>query len=200
MALLVSGGHTELNLMRGHLHYERLGGTLDDAAGEAFDKTSRVLGLPYPGGPEIQKVAALGNARAYPFPRTRLDGKWDFSFSGIKTAVLRKVESIKVSGRPIPVNDLAASFQAMVVETLFNKTMQAAQEYQVKSIVVAGGVSANLALRNAFLNQQEFPVHIPILSYCTDNAGMIGVAGYQHFVAGEHHGLDMDVLPTWPLT
>ncbi len=200
MALLVSGGHTELNLMEGHLNYHRLGATLDDAAGEAFDKVARLLGLPYPGGPSIQKAAETGNPTAFNFPRARLEGGWDFSFSGLKTAVLRTIKHMEEDGKDIPVADMAASFQEAVVDVLLTKTMAAAREYNVKEIVVAGGVSANKALRSAFTGQGEFPVHIPPLYLCTDNAAMIASAGYYRFVHGHIDSLDMDVLPNWPLS
>lgn len=200
MALLVSGGHTELNLMEDHLSYKRLGATTDDAAGEAFDKVARLLSLPYPGGPSIQKISAIGDPKAFTFPRARMEGSWDFSFSGIKTAVLRTVRKLEEESQPIPVEDLAASFQAAVVDVLFTKTMEAARKYSVKEIVVAGGVSANKALRDAFLNQKEFKVHIPPLSFCTDNAVMVASAGYYRFTYGHVDSLDMDVLPTWPLS
>jgi len=200
MALLVSGGHTELNLMTDHLTYKRLGGTTDDAAGEAFDKVARLLSLPYPGGPSIQKVSVIGDPKAFTFPRARLEGSWDFSFSGIKTAVLRVVRKLEEDNQPLPIEDLAASFQAAVVDILFTKTMDAARKYQVKEIVVAGGVSANKVLREAFLGQTEFKVHIPPLSLCTDNAVMIATAGYYHFLRGDRSPLDFDVLPNWPLS
>ena len=200
LALLVSGGHTELNLITDHLHYQRLGATLDDAAGEAFDKVARLIGLPYPGGPSVQKAAAEGNPTAFDFPRSRLDGTWNFSFSGIKTAVLRVVRKLQEENKVLPVNNLAASFQACAVDVLFTKTMKAAREFNVKAIVVAGGVSANRALRDAFTNQTEFPVHIPPLSLCTDNAAMIAAAGYYHFINGHVDPLDLDVMPTWPLS
>jgi N6-L-threonylcarbamoyladenine synthase len=198
MALLVSGGHTELNLMEGHLNYKRLGATLDDAAGEAFDKVARLLGLPYPGGPSIQKAAEEGNPKANKFPRARLEGTWNFSFSGLKTAVLKEVK--KLEGETLPVADMAASFQAAVVQVLFEKTINAAREYGVKQIIVGGGVSANIALRNAFLAQSEFPVNIPRLSLCTDNGAMIASAGYYRFALGHRDGLEIDVMPTWPLS
>ncbi len=200
LALLVSGGHTELNLITDHLHYRRLGATLDDAAGEAFDKVARLIGLPYPGGPSVQKAAVDGNPEAFAFPRARLDGTWNFSFSGLKTAVLREVRKLEELHQPIPVSDMAASFQAAVVDVLLSKTMKAAREFGVKEIVVAGGVSANKALREAFLAQEEFPVHIPPLSLCTDNAAMIGAAGYYHYLQGQHDPLNLDVNPTWPLS
>jgi len=200
MALLVSGGHTELDLMTGHLNYRRLGATLDDAAGEAFDKTARLLGLPYPGGPSIQAAAMGGHPEAFKFPRAWLEGTWDFSFSGLKTAVLREAHRLEAGGRSLPVADLAASFQAAVVDVLFNKTIRAAREFGVKEIIVGGGVSANQALREAFLEQQEFKVNIPPLKFCTDNAAMIAAAGYFRYVGGHISGLEIDVLPTWPLS
>ena len=198
MALLVSGGHTELNLMDAHLSYRRLGATLDDAAGEAFDKVARLLGLPYPGGPSIQQAAEGGDPTAFKFPRAWLEGTWNFSFSGLKTSVLK--ETKKQAGKPLPVADLAASFQAAVVDVLFNKTVNASREFHVKQIVVGGGVSANKPLRDAFLAQKEFPVNIPPLSLCTDNAAMIAAAGYFRYALGHTDGLEIDILPTWPLS
>ncbi|HOF29176.1 MAG TPA: tRNA (adenosine(37)-N6)-threonylcarbamoyltransferase complex transferase subunit TsaD [Anaerolineaceae bacterium] len=199
MALLVSGGHTELILMRDHLQYELLGGTSDDAAGEAFDKIARLLELPYPGGPSIQKAAMQGNPRAFNFPKARLSRPWDFSFSGLKTAVLRAVEEFKAANKPVPTADVAASFQAAVVGALFEKTIAAAREFKVREIVVAGGVSANKTLREAFRSQTEFRVHIPHFSLCTDNAAMIAAAGFRHFIADETSSLDFDVQANWPL-
>ncbi|HET9912430.1 MAG TPA: tRNA (adenosine(37)-N6)-threonylcarbamoyltransferase complex transferase subunit TsaD, partial [Anaerolineales bacterium] len=200
MALLVSGGHTELNLMSDHLTYRRLGSTLDDAAGEAFDKVARLLGLPYPGGPSVQRAAENGNPTRFKFPRARLEREYDFSFSGLKTAVLYEVNDLKKKGKTLPVEDLAASFQAAVVDVLFKKTMQAARDHQAKEILVAGGVSANLALRQAFQAQDEFKVHIPAFSLCTDNAAMIAAAGYYRYALGHISELDIDVQPTWPLS
>lgn len=200
LALLVSGGHTELIIMKDHLVYQRLGGTLDDAAGEAFDKIARLFGLAYPGGPSIQNAAQTGNKNGFNFPRAKLEGSWDFSFSGVKTSVLRTVRDLEKSGRPLPIFDLAASFQESVVDILFQKTIQAAKEFKVKNIIVAGGVSANQSLRERFMSQKEFPVFIPPLKYCTDNAAMVAAAGYYRFVYGKTDSLDIDVLPTWPLT
>jgi len=207
MALLVSGGHTELNLMKNHHNYVRLGATLDDAAGEAFDKVARLLGLSYPGGPSIQLAAEQGNPKAFKFPRAWLENTWNFSFSGLKTAVLRAIREIEASSgnEPaqeihLPVNDLAASFQAAVVEVLFTKTMAAAREYRAKQILLAGGVSANQPIRDAFLSQTEYPINIPPLSLCTDNAAMIASAGYYRFAHGFKDPLSIDILPTWPLS
>jgi N6-L-threonylcarbamoyladenine synthase len=198
LALLVSGGHTELNLMDTHLSYKRLGATLDDAAGEAFDKVARLLGLPYPGGPSIEKAAEAGDPTAFKFPRAWLDGTWNFSFSGLKTSVLKEVK--RLDDKPLPVADLAASFQAAVVDVLINKTIKAAHECKVNQIVVGGGVSANKPLRDAFMAQKEFPVCIPRLSLCTDNAAMIAAAGYFRYVFGKTDGMEIDILPTWPLS
>ena len=200
MALLVSGGHTELNLMTDHLTYKRLGSTLDDAAGEAFDKVGRLLGLPFPGGPAIQKTAEGGDPKRFKFPRARLDNPYDFSFSGLKTAVLYEVNALKKKHSTLPVEDLAASFQSTVVDVLFTKTIKAARDFGAKEILVAGGVSANRALRNAFQSQTEFKVHIPAFSLCTDNAAMIAAAGYYRYAFGHISQLDMDVQPTWPLS
>lgn len=200
MALLVSGGHTELNLVTGHLTYERLGSTLDDAAGEAFDKVGRLLGLPFPGGPSVQKAAEGGESSRFKFPRAKLDNPYDFSFSGLKTAVLYEVNDLKKKNNTLPVEDLAASFQKTVVETLFDKTMQAAREFNAREILIAGGVSANRPLRNIFQSQTEFKVNIPAFSLCTDNAAMIAAAGYYRYALGHVSGLDMDVQPTWPLS
>jgi putative glycoprotease GCP/universal bacterial protein YeaZ len=200
MALLVSGGHTELNLMTDHLTYQRLGSTRDDAAGEAFDKVARLLGLSYPGGPSIQRAAETGDPTRFKFPRSKLDKPYDFSFSGLKTAVLYEVNDWKKKNKTLPVEDLAASFQAAVVEVLFKKTIQAARDHRAKEILVAGGVSANRVLRQAFQAQSEFKVHIPPFSLCTDNAAMIAAAGYYRYSLGHVSGLDIDVQPTWPLS
>ena len=200
MALLVSGGHTELNLMTDHLTYQRLGATLDDAAGEAFDKVARLLGLSYPGGPSVQRAAETGNPARFKFPRAKLDSPYDFSFSGLKTAVLYEVNRLKKNSSTLPVEDLAASFQATVVDILFKKTIQAARDHHAKEILVAGGVSANRPLRQAFQSQDEFKVHIPPFSLCTDNAAMIAAAGYYRYSFGHVSELDIDVQPTWPLS
>jgi N6-L-threonylcarbamoyladenine synthase len=197
--LLVSGGHSELYLMEDHLRYRRLGGTLDDAAGEAFDKVARLLELSYPGGPSIQKAAEQGDPKAFQFPRTRLEGSWDFSFSGLKTAVLRIVRKIEEDHQALPVNDLAASFQEAVVDVLLEKTLRAAEEFSASEILIAGGVSANRALREAFQSKSPVKVNIPHISLCTDNAAMIATAGYYRFVHGVRDSLDMDAFPNWRL-
>lgn len=200
VGLIVSGGHTELILMRGHGDYSHLGATLDDAAGEAFDKVGRLLGLPYPGGPSIQKAASQGNPLAYKFPRAQTDGDYDFSFSGLKTAVMRTLQAAEKSGGALNIADVAASFQAAVVGVLVDKTLKAAQAFGAKDILLAGGVSANHALRAAFAAHSPLPIRIPPLSLCTDNAAMIGAAGYYRYMAGERSDLGLDVRPNWPLT
>jgi N6-L-threonylcarbamoyladenine synthase len=200
LTLIVSGGHTELVLMRSHLQYERLGATLDDAAGEAFDKVARLIGLNYPGGPAIQKAADGGNPHAFQFPRAWLEGSWNFSFSGLKTAVLREVRRMQEQGFPLPVADLAASFQQAVIDVLVGKTLRAAEAMGAQEILVAGGVSANLGLRQAFLAQDHFLVQIPHISLCTDNAAMIAAAGYYRYAFGQRDGLEIDILPNWPLS
>ena len=200
LALIVSGGHTELVLMEDHLKYRRLGATLDDAAGEAFDKVARLIGLAYPGGPAIQSAAESGNSRAFDFPRAWLPDTWDFSFSGLKTAVLREVRKIEGRDQQLPTADLAASFQAAVVDVLVGKTLRAAAAFRVKEILVAGGVSANQALRQGFQTQSATPVHIPPISLCTDNAAMVAGAGYFRYIAGQRDPLDMDVLPNWAVS
>jgi N6-L-threonylcarbamoyladenine synthase len=210
VALIVSGGHTELVFMDDHLHYQRLGATLDDAAGEAFDKVARLIGLPYPGGPSIQKASQDGNPRRFSFPRAWLEDSWSFSFSGLKTAVLREVRKLQELDPALPVADLAASFQAAVVDVLVGKTVRAAQELGAAEILVVGGVSANQALRDAIQAQAPCPVHIPPLILCTDNAAMIASAGYYRYISAQRDQLDMDArgsdalgmdaLPNWPLS
>jgi N6-L-threonylcarbamoyladenine synthase len=208
LALIVSGGHTELILMRDHLDYHRLGATLDDAAGEAFDKVGRMLGLAYPGGPAIDAMATKGDPEAFNLPRAWLEGTWDFSFSGLKTAVLRQVRELQPELKAgidppvpgLPLEDLAASFQQAAVDVLVEKTISAADEYDAVNILVAGGVSANRALRQAFEETANVPVFVPPLELCTDNAAMIGAAGHRRLIAGQRDALDIDALPTWPLS
>ncbi len=207
LGLIVSGGHTELVIMHDHLQYERLGGTLDDAAGEAFDKVARLLGLSYPGGPAIEQAAENGDPQAFKFPRAWLKGTWDFSFSGLKTAVLREVREqqpeleagVDIPEPGLPIDDLAASFQAAAVDVLVGKTIAAGEEFEASQILVAGGVSANLALRRSFQNQSKIPVRVPPLELCTDNAAMIAAVGHWRYLAGQRDALDIDVLPTWAL-
>lgn len=212
--LIVSGGHTELVLMTGHGQYQYLGGTIDDAAGEAFDKVARLLELPYPGGPAIQEAARGGNPKAYDFPRAMLDESYDFSFSGLKTAVMRAVRPPKrgrkrqpgeeslVEGemrKGLSVPDVAASFQAAVAEVLVRKTIRAAKMHHATEILLSGGVSANQLLREQMEASSPLPVRYPPLKLCTDNAAMIAAAGYYRYSGGQRDDLALDVQPTWPL-
>lgn len=184
LALLVSGGHTELIYMKNHFQFEMLGTTLDDAVGEAYDKVARTLGLSYPGGPIIDKLAKLGND-TYDLPRVYLDdaeNKYNFSFSGLKSAVINKVHNLKQKGEDVNVNDMATSFQNSVIDVLVHKTKSAANNYNVKQIILAGGVAANQSLRKRIKAEiSDIPIIIPKLEYCTDNAAMIGAAAYQQF-------------------
>lgn len=200
VGLIVSGGHTELVLMKDVLQYQSLGMTLDDAAGEAFDKVARLLKLSYPGGPSIQEIAKRGNPDAFHFPRAWLEGSWNFSFSGLKTAVLREVRKLERFQNSLPVADLAASFQRAVVDVLVEKTIRAAHEFKANSILVAGGVSANHCLRETFARRANIPLYIPPMELCTDNAAMVAAVGYYRFLVGKRDDLNMDVSPNWPLT
>ncbi|MDZ4833627.1 MAG: tRNA (adenosine(37)-N6)-threonylcarbamoyltransferase complex transferase subunit TsaD [Candidatus Melainabacteria bacterium] len=186
ICLLVSGGHTQTIHVKTHKDWEILGQTLDDAAGEAYDKVARLLGLGYPGGPMVDKMAQEGNPLAFKFPEGNVKG-YDFSFSGLKTSVLRTVEKLP---QPLPVNDLAASFQDAVNRVLFKKTVQAARELQVGKIVLAGGVAANKDLRRRFTElsgEGDISVFIPAMKYCTDNAAMVASCAY---FAGVETSLD----------
>lgn len=181
VALIVSGGHTDLVLLEDHGKLKWLGGTLDDAAGEAFDKVARFLGLPYPGGPEIERVAKEGNGNTFALPRPLIGVKnFDFSFSGLKTAVIREFEkNPKLSKK-----DLIASFQKAVVDVLVEKTIRAAEKFEVKTIVVGGGVAANSALRfqlSAYCKRLEIPVSFPPIELCTDNAAVIASAAFFNY-------------------
>jgi N6-L-threonylcarbamoyladenine synthase len=195
LALIVSGGHTELILMYDHGQYEYLGGTLDDAAGEAFDKVGRLLGLPYPGGPAIEKVARDGNSAAFSFPRAWMGDSYDFSFSGLKTAVLRTVQQYSDPPQGNPLANLAASFQEAVVDVLSVKAARAAAEFDATAMLLCGGVSANQALRATAAERVSVPVHRTPLALCTDNAAMVGACAHWRFVAGERAGWGLDVVP-----
>ena len=193
LCLVVSGGHTDLVLMRDHMDLTRLGSTRDDAAGEAFDKVARILGLGFPGGPIIQRAAEDGDASRYPLPRAWLKGTYDFSFSGLKTAVLRLVEGFP--GGEVPIGDVAAAFQESVADVLSAKTAQAAADFGARQVAVAGGVAANSALRAMVQARSPVPVRLPALKYCTDNAAMIASAGYYAFQSGARGSFDEDVAP-----
>lgn len=179
MAMLVSGGHTELVYMKDHMQFEILGETLDDAVGEAYDKVGRMLGLPYPGGPLIDKLAHLGQD-TYNLPRPMLDPNgYDFSFSGLKSAVNNVIYHANRKGETIDINNMCASFQASVLDVLVTKIDKAAKDYQVKQILIAGGVAANKGLRERLSTTiKDIEIIIPSMAYCTDNAAMIGAAAY----------------------
>ncbi len=205
VCLIASGGHTNLVLMTGHGEYESLGQTLDDAAGEAFDKVARLLGLGYPGGPAIQELAEDGDPNAFDLPRAWLKGGYDFSFSGLKTAVLYLVQGYGTQERPkawmdkdngLLVADLAASFQMAVVEVLVEKTRLAAKEHSAREVLLAGGVAANRLLRQQMTEQVNVPVLCPPPELCTDNAACVAAVGWFKFQAGERAGWDLDVLPS----
>ncbi len=187
IALLVSGGNTELILMKDNFSFEILGETLDDAVGEAYDKVARVLGLEYPGGPIVDKLAHLGK-ETYHLPRVMLEAdSLDFSFSGLKSAVINLVHNLNQRNENVNVNDMCASFQNSVVDVLTAKTFMAANKYHVKQIIVAGGVSANKGLKERFLaDTKGFEICIPSIKYCTDNAAMIGVAGFYQYKMNHH--------------
>lgn len=199
LCLVVSGGHTDLIYMPHHGHYQLLGQTRDDAAGEAFDKVARALGLPYPGGPEIDQQAASGNPQAFAFPRATLaEDSLDFSFSGLKSAVLNTVHHLRQTGQSLPVPDLAASFQDAVVDVLVQKTLAAARRLGVHSVYVAGGVSANRRLRQRLTAAAALGGHsvgFPPLTLCTDNAAMIAAAGYYRWQAGVVADLHLNATP-----
>lgn len=182
IALLVSGGNTELIYMKKHFSFEIIGQTLDDAVGEAYDKVARVVGLPYPGGPHVDRLAHLGKD-TYHLPRVYLeDGSYNFSFSGLKSAVINLAHNANQRGEEINVEDLCASFQDSVTEVLVRKTLALAKERGVKNIIVAGGVSANKGLKERFMEEaKDYNVCIPSIKYCTDNAAMIASAGYYQF-------------------
>ncbi|MDU1845696.1 MAG: tRNA (adenosine(37)-N6)-threonylcarbamoyltransferase complex transferase subunit TsaD [Niallia nealsonii] len=204
LALVVSGGHTELVLMKEHGHFEVIGETRDDAAGEAYDKVARTLNLPYPGGPHIDRLAGEGNPKAVKLPRAWIEGTYDFSFSGLKSAVINTVHNAEQRGEVIRPEDLAASFQQSVVDVLVSKTVEAAEEYQVKQVVLAGGVAANNGLRTALMDKfkemDSVKLTIPPLSLCTDNAAMIAAAGTIFYEKGHRAELDLNGNPGLDIT
>ena len=193
LALIVSGGHTDLVYMKGHGDYDIIGRTRDDAAGEAFDKAARLLNLGYPGGPAVDK-AARGGKPTLKLPRAVIRNSRDFSFSGLKTALYRLVQT----GQITSAEDAAASFQEAVVRVLVTKTIAAAEEYGVNGILLSGGVAANSRLRERMAADSPIPVLIPPLKLCTDNAAVIASCGYFHLQKGERSGLDLDVYPSMP--
>ena len=197
LALVVSGGHTELVIMKDHYSFVKIGGTLDDAVGEAYDKVARVLSLPYPGGPRVDKLAHIGND-TYSLPIPLDDNSYNFSFSGIKSAVINLNHKLEQKGEEVRKEDLACSFQNRVVEILVKKTMKALEEYNIDNLIVAGGVAANKGLRERLEKEcKEKNIHlsIPSLKYCTDNATMIAAAGYFAYIKGDRAGLDLNAKP-----
>ena len=198
LCLIVSGGHSDLVLMKGHGQFEKLGQTRDDAAGEAFDKAARILGLGYPGGPAIEELAKSGTP-CLSLPRAWLSGSHDFSFSGLKTALWHYAQREEILTTASLVADAAASFQCAVVDVLVNKTIKAASELGVRQILLSGGVAANRLLTERFLNSSPMPVLVPPPHLCTDNAAMVAACGYYHFQAGKISGYNLDVVPSLSL-
>ena len=203
LCLVVSGGHTHLVVVRDYGMYEIIGRTRDDAAGEAFDKVARAIGLGYPGGPKIDALSKEGNGDAIHFPRAKIeDAPYDFSFSGVKSAVLNLLNGCQMKGETVNRADVAASFQKAVCDVLVDHAMQAVGDYKIKKFAIAGGVASNTALRAAFeaaceKNGVKFYHPSPVL--CTDNAAMIGAAAYYEYRAGVRHGLDLNAVPNLKL-
>ena len=203
LCLVVSGGHTHLVVVRDYGMYEIIGRTRDDAAGEAFDKVARAIGLGYPGGPKIDALSKEGNGDAIHFPRAKIeDAPYDFSFSGVKSAVLNFLNGCQMKGETVNRADVAASFQKAVCDVLVDHAMQAVGDYKIKKFAIAGGVASNTALRAAFeaaceKNGVKFYHPSPVL--CTDNAAMIGAAAYYEYRAGVRHGLDLNAVPNLKL-
>lgn len=198
IALVISGGHTELVLMKDHLNFEKLGATLDDAVGECYDKVARVMNIPYPGGPLVDKLAHEGD-NTYHLPIPLDDGSFNFSFSGLKSAVINLVHNEEQRGNKIRKEDLATSFQTVVVETLTKKTIQALKKYQVKNLIVAGGVAANKGIREKLIQlckEEDITLSFPDMKYCTDNAAMIASVGYYLFQKGETSNLKLNSKST----
>jgi len=208
LCLIVSGGHSDLLLMRGHGDYQLLGRTRDDAAGEAFDKVARILGLGYPGGPAIEQASRQGSGIHHTLPRAWLKGCDDFSFSGLKTASLRLITEMDLAGREeigrtggaCTKSDIAASFQEAVVDVLVTKTVSAARRLQARNILLCGGVAANSALRSELIKRSPIPTLIPGPALCTDNAAMIASCSYFHLTSGNHSDWNLDVSPGLRLT
>lgn len=198
LCLIVSGGHTHLVIVKDYGKYEIVGRTHDDAAGEAFDKVARAIGLGYPGGPKVDKLAREGKA-TIAFPRANIaDAPYDFSFSGVKSAVLNHLNSCEMKKEEINRADIAASFQEAVVDALVSKTLAAAKDYKLTQVAMAGGVAANSALREAMeagCKAKGIKLYYPSPVLCTDNAAMIGAAAYYEFLGGTRHGLDLNAVP-----
>ena len=203
LCLVVSGGHTHLVDVKDYGKYEIIGCTRDDAAGEAFDKVARAIGLGYPGGPKIEALAKEGDKNAIAFPRAKVnDSKMDFSFSGLKSSVLNYINGCKMKGESYNPADIAASFQKAVVEVLVENSMHAVEKYGMNKFAIAGGVASNSALRQAMQEACEkrgVKFYHPSPIFCTDNAAMIGVAAYYEYLAGTRHGLDLNAVPNLKL-
>ena len=203
LCLIVSGGHTHLVMVEDYCKYKILGKSRDDAAGEAFDKVARAIGLGYPGGPKIDKAAKEGNENAFEFPKAKIaDNPYDFSFSGVKSAVLNELNALNMKGEEIVTEDVAASFQKSVVETLVERAMLAVEETGMKKIALAGGVASNTALRKLFKEECEkrgIDFYYPSPKLCTDNAVMIGSAAYFEYKNGTRHGWDLNAIPNLKL-
>ena len=206
ICLVVSGGHTHLVVVKDYGKYEIIGRTRDDAAGEAFDKVARAIGLGYPGGPKIDKLSKEGNAEAIIFPKAKIaDAPYDFSFSGLKSAVLNHINGCKMKNLPYNEADIAASFQKAVIDVLVEHAMAAVSEYDYDKLAIAGGVASNSALRQAMKNAckarnntcktKNIKLYYPSPILCTDNAAMIGTAAYYEYLAGTRHGLDLNAIP-----
>ena len=200
---IISGGHTHLVIVKDYGSFEILGRTRDDAAGEAFDKVARAIGLGYPGGPKIDKLAKEGNPHAIDFPRAHMeDAAYDFSFSGVKSAVLNHLNKCRMTGEPIVEADIAASFQQAVVDVLVDNAIRAAKDYHMDRLAIAGGVASNGALRAAMeaaCEKEGIRFYRPSPIFCTDNAAMIGVAAYYEYQKGTRHGWDLNAVPNLKL-
>ena len=200
---IISGGHTHLVIVKDYGSFEILGRTRDDAAGEAFDKVARAIGLGYPGGPKIDKLAKEGNPHAIDFPRAHMeDAPYDFSFSGVKSAVLNHLNKCRMTGEPIVEADIAASFQQAVVDVLVDNAIRAAKDYHMDRLAIAGGVASNGALRAAMeaaCEKEAIRFYRPSPIFCTDNAAMIGVAAYYEYQKGTRHGWDLNAVPNLKL-
>ena len=200
---IISGGHTHLVIVKDYGSFEILGRTRDDAAGEAFDKVARAIGLGYPGGPKIDKLAKEGNPHVIDFPRAHMeDAPYDFSFSGVKSAVLNHLNKCRMTGEPIVEADIAASFQQAVVDVLVDNAIRAAKDYHMDRLAIAGGVASNGALRAAMeaaCEKEGIRFYRPSPIFCTDNAAMIGVAAYYEYRKGTRHGWDLNAVPNLKL-
>ena len=199
VCLVVSGGHSHLVVVKDYGEYEIIGRTRDDAAGEAFDKVARAIGLGYPGGPKIDKLSKEGNPDAIRFPRAKVeDSEYDFSFSGLKSAVLNYLNGCQMKGEPICEADVAASFQKAVIDVLVEHALHAVKQYDYNKFAIAGGVASNSSLRSAFeaeCQKRGIELYHPSPIYCTDNAAMIGVAGYYEYLKGVRSGMELNAVP-----